>query len=76
VFPRTGTDGFEKRTSLNAAIRNLDGPARSLVSIPTMQSQQFYVPLTVSKKYHSELRQGRRTFIKTCCFTNVLMILG
>jgi hypothetical protein len=54
VCPWTGTDDFEKRTSLTAAIRTLDGPARSLVSTPTMQSQQ----LSVRKKYYLELRHN------------------
>ena len=51
-------DDFEKRKSLTAAVQTLDGPARSLVSTPTMQSQQFSVLRTVSKKYHLELRHS------------------
>ena len=58
MCPRPGTDDLDKRTSLTAAFRTLDGPALSLVSTLTMPSLQFPVPVTVDKKYHLESRHS------------------
>ena len=43
-----------KEHLITAAIRNVGGPARNLVSTATVQSQEFSVPLTVVKKYRLE----------------------